>query len=148
MAQPISAERFRFLFRQDRGTIDAATWRPAAAGLGAIFAVCVAVEWLANRSNKTIGIGATAIFILFVMVIAAAYYFLGAKRFRDRGRPPLLALILPIALLLDASLHFLQPVSGGYFPLWFATTGDIVLAGILVWNVVELGFLGQGKPPA
>lgn len=150
MAERFSAERFRFLFRQDRGTIDASTWRSTAAMLAVLFVLAAAAEWVANGFGTAIGIGVTAIFILVAMLIAACWYFLSAKRFRDRGRPPVLALVLPVVLLLVGALHFLQPRGGGYYPLWFATLGDIVLTGVVVWTIVELGFLEthRSEPPS
>ena len=87
MGERFSSERFRFLFRQDRGTIDASTWRSAAAVLAMLFVLAAAGEWLANRSGKAIGIGVTAIFILAAMLIAACWYFLSVKRFRDLKYP-------------------------------------------------------------
>lgn len=146
MAAFYSPERFRFLFRQDRGTIDAATWRRSAGLLAGLFALAFASEWLTNRAGKAVGIGVTAIFLVVSMLIAACYYFVSAKRFRDRGRSPLLALALPGILFLDASLHYMQPPQGGYYPLWLAQGGDLVMAGVIVWNIVELGFLDAPGP--
>jgi uncharacterized membrane protein YhaH (DUF805 family) len=141
MASEPSAGRFRFLFRQDAGSIGRQTWALGAASLVVAWLVLVLAERAVARFGASAKVGIAGLFVIATMLLAACYYFLSAKRFRDRGRPVALALVLPAMGFVDAALHFLQPRTGGTFPLWFATLADIALAGVAVWNIVELGFL-------
>jgi uncharacterized membrane protein YhaH (DUF805 family) len=141
MAGFLSANGFRFLFRQDRGTIDRSTWRSGACVLLAVWCLFILAEWLANRTGNLAKVGVTGLFVLATMLVAVCYYFLSAKRFTDRGRPKELALVLPAFGLADAALNFMQPREGGTFPLWLTSVADAVLVGIVIWNAVELGFL-------
>jgi uncharacterized membrane protein YhaH (DUF805 family) len=146
MAGHSSGGRFRFLFRQDAGLIDRATWARGAVALVAAGLVLLLAETAIGRVGESAKVGIAGLFVIATMLLAASYYFLSAKRFRDRGRPAALALVLPALGLVDAALHFLQPETGGTFPLWFATAADVALAAAAIWNIVELGFL-PGRSP-
>ena len=141
MAAFLSPAGFRFLFRQDQGSVDRATWRLGFGVLVGVWLLFIAAEWLANRGGDLAKVGVTGLFVLATMLVGVCYYFLSAKRFADRARPRALALILPAAGLAAAALTFMQPSGGGTFPLWLTGVADLGLVGIAVWNVVELGFL-------
>ena len=47
---------------------------------------------------------------------AVAEYFVSAKRFADRGKPPALAGLAPFSLLLAGAAHWFQPRSEGAMP--------------------------------
>ncbi|MBV9220446.1 MAG: hypothetical protein JO163_10500 [Methylobacteriaceae bacterium] len=147
MAGQVSPANFRFLFRQDRGTIDRSTWAAGTLILIGAFAVLLVTQAALNRTGYLAKVGLTGLFVMATMLLATCYYFLSAKRFRDRGRPAVLALALPAVGFVDAALHFLQPPTGGIFPLWLATLADVVLAAVTLWNLVELGFM-PGEVPA
>ena len=71
-------------------------------------------------------------------------YFRGklayATTFADRGRPPELAGLAPFCLLLAGAAHWYQPRSEGWMPAWGLWPFDALAIGIVIWNVVELGF--------
>lgn len=140
MAFPISSERFRFLFRQERGTIDQRTWARGTSALVLTWLVAYLANFAADRAGGITKIGVTSLFVIATMLVAASYYFLSAKRFADRGRPRMLALILPVTGFAAAALTFMQPPSGGTFPLWFAMAADAALVLVAAWNIIELGF--------
>jgi hypothetical protein len=145
MALPISSERFRFLFRQERGTIDARTWIGGTLALAATWLVLYLADFAADHAGGITKIGVSSLFVLATMLVAACYYFLSAKRFADRGRPRSLAIILPATGFIAAALHYLQPAQGGTFPLWLAFVADAVLAAVAIWNIVELGFMPEHR---
>lgn len=148
----------RFLFRSDQGQIDVKTWRRGAALLGGLFLVLTAI-WLALEPFTHRDLADTPFFawrtmIAFVylvfyafavLLIAISYYNLSAKRWRDRGRPAALAGILPFAALLAGAVNWFQPRVAEVMPFWPVVGFDLLLAGVFVWNVVELG---TGGPPA
>ena len=74
-----------------------------------------------------------------------AEYFVSAKRFADRGKPPALAGLAPFSLLLAGAAHWYQPRSEGTMPAGLAYAFDAVAIAIVAWNVIELGFGGEPK---
>ncbi len=153
MAQDRRAARYRFLSRQGDGAIDRRTWALASLPPVAIALVMSAI-WLAiaPRGPRDLAreafvdplVVATHVYFLvysFALILCAvAEYFVSAKRFADRGRPPALAGLAPFALLLAGAAHWYQPRSEGTMPEGLAYAFDAIAIAILVWNVVELGF--------
>jgi uncharacterized membrane protein YhaH (DUF805 family) len=153
MAEAPDTSDFGFLFRSDQGRIGPRTWWRNTAGLGAILAVLTAI-WLYLSPSAHRDLGTTPflawwtlaayIYLLFyafaVLLIAICHYNLSAKRWRDRGRPASLAGLLPVAVLVSGAAHWLQPRVAESIPYWYVLGTDLLLAGIIVWSVMELGF--------
>ncbi len=153
MAQDPRAERFRFLYRQAEGVIDRRAWARASLPPVAIALLLTAI-WLAiaPRGPRDLAreafvdpvVVATHVYFLvysFALILCAvAEYFVSAKRFADRGRPPALAGLAPFSLLLAGAAHWYQPRSEGTMPEGLAYAFDAVAIAILAWNVIELGF--------
>ena len=141
-----SAEYLHFLFREDRGAIDRPTWAAAAAGLAALWILLVLGEMSLNRAGAPARVGVVAIFVIASVLLAVCYYFVSAKRLRDLGRPPALALLLPAVGFIDAVLRAIQPAEGGTAGRWIVLAADLALAAVAIWNIVELGFM-PGRAP-
>ncbi len=153
MDEPTPEAGFSFLFRSDQGRIDAPTWWRGSAGLGAVLAALTAV-WLYLSPSAYRSLGTTpflawwtltayAYLLLYafaVLLIAVCYTNLSAKRWRDRGRPASFAGLLPLAALVTGAAHWLQPRVTEFIPYWYVLGTDLLLVGLLVWTVVELGF--------
>jgi uncharacterized membrane protein YhaH (DUF805 family) len=144
---------FGFLFRSDQGRIGTRTWWLGSAGLGATLAVLTAL-WVGLEPSAHRDLGTTSfldwwtlaayVYLLFyalaVLLIAICYTNLSAKRWRDRGRPASLAGLLPLAALVSGAVHWLQPRVAESIPHWYVLGTDLLLAAIIVWTVIELGF--------
>ncbi|MGD0564262.1 MAG: hypothetical protein ABSA66_14375 [Roseiarcus sp.] len=153
MAQDQRAERFRFLYRQAEGVIDRRTWARASLPLVAI-ALGLTAIWLAIAPSRPRDLAREAFFdpivvathVYFVVysfaliLCAVAEYFVSAKRFADRGKPPALAGLAPFSLLFAGAAHWFQPRSEGAMPEGLAYAFDAVALAIVAWNVIELGF--------
>jgi len=153
MAEALSEANFRFLYRQAEGVIDAPTWLrasfpPVAIALGLLaIALLIAPDQprdLATQPFLDARVIATHVYFLIcafaVLICAVAEYFVSAKRFTDRGKPAALAGLAPFALLLAGAAHWYQPRSEGTMPEALTYAFYAVAAGILAWNVIELGF--------
>ena len=153
MAEALSEANFRFLYRQAEGVIDAPTWLrasfpPVAIALGLLaIALLIAPDQprdLATQPFLDARVVATHVYFLIcafaVLICAVAEYFVSAKRFTDRGKPAALAGLAPFALLLAGAAHWYQPRSEGTMPEALTYVFYAVAAGILAWNVIELGF--------
>jgi hypothetical protein len=144
---------FRFLYRQGEGTIGRAEWaRASAAPVGvalALTAVALVIapdrpRDLASQDFADFAIVATHAYFLaygFALIFCAiAEYFVSAKRFADRGKPAALAGLAPFSLLLAGAANWYQPRSEGTMPEALTWLFDAAAAGVVVWNVIELGF--------
>jgi uncharacterized membrane protein YhaH (DUF805 family) len=144
----MDSERFRFLYRQGEGTINRtefwqASWPPMAVA-GALMLSLFLIAQRAPNDALADGIRVAAafaylmfcLFALFLCVISQ--YFVSAKRFADRGKPPALAGLAPFASFLASNAHW-------YLPVWATQMLDAAAAVIAVWTIVELGFMA-GKP--
>ena len=143
--------RGRFLFRQDQGRIDAATWRFHAGWLTAL-AVALTLVWLLLRPYAHVDlqtglrwITITAFTYLIVysfalVLLAVCYTMLSIKRLRDRHRPTSLAGMVPLFVLLAASLHFMRDQTPDVIVLPYVIVLDAVLALVVAWTIIELGF--------
>lgn len=152
MAEGTAKNSLYFLFRSDAGEIDAKTWAQGTAVLCALLAVLTAI-WLWLAPNAVHDLNVTPFFAVWtfiayaylllyafaVLLIAISYYNLSAKRWRARGWPPALAGLLPLFALLAGAAHWLQPRMAEDIYSWQVAVLDLALAGIILWNLVELG---------
>jgi len=158
MAQEKSAERFRFLYRQAEGVIDRRAWARASLPPAGIALVMTAIAIaIAPRGPRDLAreafidpiVVATHLYFLvyaFALILCAvAEYFVSAKRFADRGKPPALAGLAPFSLFLAGAAHWFQPRSEGAAPEGLAYAFDALAIAIVVWNVIELGFGASRK---
>jgi uncharacterized membrane protein HdeD (DUF308 family) len=146
-------ERARFLFQAEDGTIDAATWRHHAIWMG--FALVIAtVIWrlLAPYAHHDLATSAflapmtilaftyLLVFSFAVLLLAVSFYFLSAKRLRDRGEPTALAGLLPFLALISGALHFIQPQVPDVIAIGYVIGIDLLVVGTAIWMVLDLGF--------
>ena len=158
---PTAPDRsFYFLFRSDRGRIGRAVWwrgtipLAVVAGLGTLGWVWLR-RFTIHDLSKTALIDVPtlvayvylAVFSFAVILIAICEYNLSAKRFRDRGRTPALAAVLPLTFFLAGAIIWSVPNSFGELPPWTVSVASVAVAGVLIWNIVELGF-GPSREPA
>jgi uncharacterized membrane protein YhaH (DUF805 family) len=153
MSQTPRSERFRFLYRQGEGTINrrefwAASWPPCGIALAMTLVwIVIAPRQARDLSHEALldlGVVATYAYLIIyafaLLLCAVAEYFVSAKRFADRGKPPALAGLAPFSLFLAGAANWYQPRSEGTMPLWLAWLFDAIALAILVWTVAELGF--------
>jgi uncharacterized membrane protein YhaH (DUF805 family) len=159
MSQTPRSERFRFLYRQGEGAIDRREWR-SASGPPIAIALAMTFIWLviAPRQARDLsreglidfGVIATYAYLIVyafaLMLCAVAEYFVSAKRFADRGRPPALAGLAPFSLFVAAAANWYQPRSEGTMPPWLTWGFDAVALAVLIWTIVELGFAEGARP--
>jgi uncharacterized membrane protein YhaH (DUF805 family) len=153
MALP-GRERLVFLFRTEAGRIDRADWRLGVALLAAPLVVLTLAMWALlpytyhDLATMPLFVWQTMIayfylclYALAVLVIAASFVNLSAKRFRALGRPaPVgLAALPPLAALLAASAHFVQPHVADAMPRWQVSIFDVIFAAVALWSAYELG---------
>ena len=144
--------RLRFLFREEAGTIDAATWRLHAAWLVALAAVLTMVWWalrpyahhdLATQAFLApMTIVAYAYLIVYafaLLLIAVCYVLLTMKRFRAVGAPAGLAGLVPLLALFAASAHFLRAQTPDAVALAYVVALDAALVAVALWTIAELG---------
>ena len=151
---------FRFLFRTDRGRIDRAVWWRGSVPLG-LLALLMTGVWVLLRPYASHDLATTAfiklstivafvyliVFSFGLILIAVCEYNLSAKRFHDRGRPRALAAVLPMSIFGAGALIWFIPRSFGDVPDWAAPASLVLVLGILVWNVWDLGFGPSAAPP-
>ena len=145
--------RFRFLYRQGEGTVGPREWLGASAlPLGIVLGL--SLIWLAVAPREARDLtheglidwrlplvyAYLMVFALALIVCAVAEYFLSAKRFADRGKPPALAGLAPFCLLLAGAAHWYQPRSEATMPEWGVWVFDVLALSMVAWNVLELGF--------
>ncbi len=148
MAQP----SLSFLYRSDEGEIDVATWWRGALVLAGIFAVLtlgwIVVEPYADRSLATTVLSTIVVltanlyrlaygFICLLLLICL--YNLSAKRWRNLGKPSSFAGILPVAVAIDAALHWLEPRVAGDLPHVLVIAADVIVIAVFLWALIELG---------
>ena len=153
MGAILGGERFRFLYRQAEGTIDRrqfwlASWPPLAIVLAlTLLWLLVAPRQARDLSREGLidwSIAATyaylMIYVFVLFLCAIAEYFVSAKRFADRGRPPALAGLAPFAIFVAGAANWYQPRSEGTMPDWLTYLFDAAAVAIVIWMIVELGF--------
>ncbi len=148
MAEPTEPSAgFRFLYRTDKGRIDRAGWLRGAAPLALLFAVTTAIMLaLLPWSNRPLTERAfydpaalaanTYILVYAALTIFAAISWvnLGAKRFRDRGRPAPLAL----AMLVAGAAAWLQPRVAEVMPRASVWMCEAALVAVAIWTMLEM----------
>lgn len=145
---------FAFLFKTDQGRIGRAVWWRGTLGLGiplgVLWAIWTVLYPFANRSVDAgdrlfdpmvfVTYAYLLVFTVAVLLIGISHYNLSAKRWRDRGRLPGLAGLLPLLALFDGAARWLQPRVADVMPIWFVVMMDALLVAWTVWNIWELGF--------
>ncbi|MFT4097440.1 MAG: hypothetical protein QM651_09965 [Rhodoblastus sp.] len=153
MAETEPTAGFRFLYRTDKGRIDRAGWLRAAAPLVLSFAITTAImlavlPW-ANRplTERPFLDAATLATNAYILLYAAltlltgiSWVNLGAKRFRDRGRPAPLGLagLLPLAMLVAGAAAWLQPRVTEVMPRATVWACEILMVAIAIWTALEM----------
>ena len=159
MAEP--AQDFRFLYRTDKGRIDRAGWLRVVAPLALSFAfttgIMLAVLPWANRplSERAFFDPAALAANTYILAYAAltiltgiSWVNLGAKRFRDRGRPAPLGLagLLPLAMLVAGAAAWLQPRVTEVMPRAMVWACEAALVVVAVWTAAEmLNLIAKGR---
>ena len=149
----IDAARFRFLYRESEGAIGAGEWALASAGpVGVALVLTIVAFAVAPNAPRdltreafidplTVARHAYLIVYSFALIICAvAEYFVSAKRFADRGRPPALAGLAPFSLLIAGAAYWYQPRSEGTMPEGLVYAFAALAVAVIAWNVIELGF--------
>ena len=147
------ASDFRFLYRTDKGRIDRSGWLRAAAPLALSFVVTTAImlailPW-ANRplSERAFFDPAALAANTYIIAYAAltiltgiSWVNLGAKRFRDRGRPAPLGLagLLPLAMLVAGAAAWLQPRVTEVMPRAMVWMCEAALVVVGLWTLAEM----------
>ena len=152
-----SVERAHFLFREDYGVVDAATWRFHTIWLSLLTLVLTLLlvplrPYTVHDLAKTpflapltiLAYTYVIVYSFAILAIAISFVMLSIKRLRDRGRPTGFAGMVPFLAFLAASVHFLRPQVPDTISIWYAVTLDVLLLVAVVVTVVELGF----KPTA
>jgi len=145
---------WRFLYRTDEGRIDAGTWRGGAAVLLAVLGLLTLIlffvlPYAKHDLSKTplLSISALSanlyviVYSFALILIGICYYNLSAKRWRDIGRPPALAGLLPFLALLTGAAHWLSWRLGDAVPNALPLIADACFILAVCWNVIELGGL-------
>ncbi len=153
MAESRRAARFRFLYREGEGFVGAREWARASVGpVGIALILTIVAFAIAPNAPRdlareafidplTVARHAYLIVYAFALILCAvAEYFLSAKRFADRGKPPALAGLAPFSLLIAAAASWYQPRSEETMPEGLVYLFDALAVAILAWNVIELGF--------
>ena len=130
--------QFHFLFREDKGQIGRGLWWRATLGLSAVWLVIFSAYLFLGQGDIT-KVGLTAILTIATIMLGVCYYFVSAKRFQDLGQNAGLALILPLAFLFDAAIHWMQPRLGATFPSLLTYAFDAATVLITGWTVWTLG---------
>jgi hypothetical protein len=149
----LDAARFRFLYRESEGTIGPREWVLASLGPVGIALILTLIAFavapnaprdLAHEAFFDPLVAARHAYLIvyaFALILCAvAEYFVSAKRFADRGKPPALAGLAPFALLIAGAAYWYQPRSEGTMPESLVTVFAALAVAIIAWNVIELGF--------
>jgi uncharacterized membrane protein YhaH (DUF805 family) len=150
-----SRERLFFLYRSEEGRIDRETWTRGALGLVGVL-LPLTLIWLLLLPYTSHDLAKSPFFVpqtavayaylafysLIVLLVAASWVNLAAKRFRDLDRPAPLVLagLLPFAGLVVGAAHWLQPQIADLMPRWQVAATDVILVAIAAWTVIELGW--------
>ncbi|QEN88423.1 DUF4175 domain-containing protein [Labrys sp. KNU-23] len=162
MAGLLGAHSARFMFRDDKGSINRQDWWRGMVVLAFILAALVAIAFglnhflprnpaaaealvdeVAREHTRLMTIpyylSLFAIDVLYVVMVlvSVCIYFVGAKRYNDLGQPAQLALILPAA----AYFQIFSPIlSDHLLPVYGRWIVTVAMLAVLAWQVFELGF--------
>lgn len=162
MAGILGVHSARFLFRDDKGSIDRQTWWRAMAVLALVLGALVAaayglnhvlprnpaaaealVDEVAREHTRLmtapyyLSLFAVDVIYLVMVLVSVCIYFVGAKRYNDLGRPAQLALILPAAIYFQIFSPILSDQVLPVYGRWIVT---LAMLAVLVWQIYELGF--------
>ena len=154
MAGLFSRKGFRFLYRNDEGSLSRAAWWSGLIPLASVLVV-MTIVWLLLAPWGRRGLNERAfldpltivayLYLAFyafcVILIAVSYTYLSAKRLRTRGRYPGLAGLLPLAALFSGAAHWLYPRVAETMPWALVVACDVALIGVILWHVIDLGVL-------
>ena len=153
MAEDRRAARFRFLYREGEGFVGPRQWaRASVAPVGIALVLTIVAFAVAPSAPRDLSrepfidplvVARHAYLIVYAFALilcAVAEYFVSAKRFADRGKPPALAGLAPFSLLVAGAAHWCQPRSEGTMPEGLVYLFDALAIGVVAWNVIELGF--------
>ena len=130
---------FRYILLDTQGRIPRSQWWAGVLVL-IVIGVCggVIINWLLGGAFTVAG---GIALLIFQLVMLYPGYALGAKRFQDRNKPGILA-VIPIALSILQTLLTLIGVMGNPFAPNLLDIGfGIVLLVIGIWFLIELGIL-------
>ena len=157
MAQSPRAARFRFLYRESEGVVGPREWaRASVAPVGIALVLTIVAFAVAPNAPRDLAreafidpviVARHAYLIVYsfaLILCAVAEYFVSAKRFADRGKPPALAGLAPFSLLIAGAAYWYQPRSEGTMPEGLVYVFAALAVAIIAWNVIELGF-GAGR---
>jgi uncharacterized membrane protein YhaH (DUF805 family) len=145
---------FRFLYRESEGAIGPGLWARASALPVGVALIMTLIAWVvAPRVPRDLGSQPFFSFTIFavhfyliiysfaLIFLAVAQYFVSAKRFTDLGKSPAWAGLTPFCLLLAAAANWFQPRSEEAMPVWAVYPFDALALAVVIWNIVELGFI-------
>jgi uncharacterized membrane protein YhaH (DUF805 family) len=162
MAGLWGAHSARFMFRDDKGSIDRASWWRAMAVLVVALALLgglvlalddflpktpEAAEALVNQAaqthNRLLSVPYYASLLIIdisyvlMILVSVCVYFVGAKRFNDLGRPAQMALILPAVIYVQI---FSPILSDQLLPIYGRWLVNVAVVAVLAWQLYLLGF--------
>jgi hypothetical protein len=145
---------FHFLYRESEGVIGPGVWARASALPVGVAVTMTLIAWsVAPRVPRDLGSQPFFSFTIFavhaylmvysfaLMFRSVAQYFVSAKRFADLGKSPAWAGLAPLCLLVAGAAHWFQPRSEEAMPVWAVYPFDAVALAVVIWNIVELGFI-------
>ncbi len=154
MASVLSGEGLRFLYRSEEGVIGRRVWWLGVAPLASILFVLTAI-WFVLEPFAKRGLDERAFldpltlaayiylvcYAFAVIFIAVCFVMLSMKRLRDRGRPPGLAGVAPLAALLAGAASWIEPQVGSPLVTTIALLSWLALGLAVAWSVIEMGLL-------
>ena len=80
------------------------------------------------------------LYAALTLLTGISWVNLGAKRFRDRGRPAPLGLagVLPLAMLVAGAADWLQPRVAEVMPRAMVWACEGVMAAVAIWTALEM----------
>jgi hypothetical protein len=159
----MDAARFRFLFREDSGEIDRATWKRYAAWIaGFVFAITLPWAWARGHiqhdlakdplfAPQILAAYLYASFYGFALILAGVSYMnLSTKRFRALRWPSPrgLASLVPLIAFFTGALRLapiLSPLIADLAPTWAVWGMEALFMGVAGWTVWELGVKELGS---
>ena len=148
--------RFHFLFRNDKGRIGRSEWWKGMAAIAVPLALMAGGDLALSNALRSAGSRPLQsgeplasyvyqlAFGLAVLLGAVCFYNLSAKRFCDRNYPPSLAGLAPFALLVAGAARLFLPDLNAQKFVYISIGCDVLAALVVIWSLVELGFLRAG----